>query len=137
MGEPNEDMVWDVLDAAAGDPWGFRQWNADDRWRLAARRCDSRRRSRAGIGPHATPLSWCRVSPSEGSGRAQVDDQGRPDGCPRVARVSEPVAVRIGSPRSDGDRGWLWRFARPGRQSPDHHGCDECADTHQGVEAVG
>lgn len=28
--EPVEDMVWDVLDAAAGDPWGFRQWNADD-----------------------------------------------------------------------------------------------------------
>ncbi|MBC9730123.1 hypothetical protein [Streptomyces sp. TRM68367] len=25
-----EDMVWDVLDAAAGDPWGFGQWNADD-----------------------------------------------------------------------------------------------------------
>ncbi|MFJ8010825.1 hypothetical protein [Streptomyces fagopyri] len=25
-----EDMVWDVLDAAAADPWGFRQWNADD-----------------------------------------------------------------------------------------------------------
>jgi hypothetical protein len=25
-----EDMVWDVLDAAAGDPWGFRRWNADD-----------------------------------------------------------------------------------------------------------
>ncbi|MFD6534402.1 hypothetical protein [Streptomyces sp. NPDC060184] len=25
-----EDTVWDVLDAAAGDPWGFRQWNADD-----------------------------------------------------------------------------------------------------------
>ncbi|MCY0926892.1 hypothetical protein OTB20_11895 [Streptomyces sp. H27-H1] len=25
-----EEMVWDVLDAAAGDPWGFRQWNADD-----------------------------------------------------------------------------------------------------------
>ncbi|WP_328551065.1 hypothetical protein [Streptomyces sp. NBC_00358] len=25
-----EDTMWDVLDAAAGDPWGFRQWNADD-----------------------------------------------------------------------------------------------------------
>ncbi|MER5472539.1 hypothetical protein [Streptomyces sp. NPDC002685] len=25
-----EDTVWDVLDAAAGDPWGFHQWNADD-----------------------------------------------------------------------------------------------------------
>ncbi|MDO0929937.1 hypothetical protein QQY24_33135 [Streptomyces sp. TG1A-8] len=25
-----EDMVWDVLDAAAADPWGFRQWDADD-----------------------------------------------------------------------------------------------------------
>ncbi|MGW5679543.1 hypothetical protein ACWEV4_31455 [Streptomyces sp. NPDC003860] len=25
-----EDMVWDVLDAAAADPWGFRQWNTDD-----------------------------------------------------------------------------------------------------------
>ncbi|MDX3370119.1 hypothetical protein PV387_29530 [Streptomyces sp. ME02-6987-2C] len=25
-----EDMVWDVLDAAAGDPWGFRQWNTED-----------------------------------------------------------------------------------------------------------
>ena len=23
-------MVWDVLDAAAADPFGFRQWNADD-----------------------------------------------------------------------------------------------------------
>ncbi|MCX4571757.1 hypothetical protein OHB41_00725 [Streptomyces sp. NBC_01571] len=28
--EDVEDTVWDVLDAAAGDPWGFRQWNADD-----------------------------------------------------------------------------------------------------------
>ncbi|MGW4983352.1 hypothetical protein [Streptomyces mirabilis] len=28
--EHAEDTVWDVLDAAAGDPWGFRQWNADD-----------------------------------------------------------------------------------------------------------
>ncbi|MFF8545057.1 type II toxin-antitoxin system RelE/ParE family toxin [Streptomyces werraensis] len=26
-----EDMVWDVLDAAAADPWSFEQWNADDR----------------------------------------------------------------------------------------------------------
>jgi hypothetical protein len=25
-----EDTVWDVLDAAAGNPWGFGQWNADD-----------------------------------------------------------------------------------------------------------
>ncbi|MFE1272497.1 hypothetical protein [Streptomyces sp. NPDC058758] len=25
-----EDTVWDVLDAAAADPWGFRQWNEDD-----------------------------------------------------------------------------------------------------------
>ncbi|MBP5880740.1 hypothetical protein QA995_42920 [Streptomyces scabiei] len=25
-----EDTVWDVLDAAAGDPWGFGQWNAED-----------------------------------------------------------------------------------------------------------
>ncbi|MFJ1588342.1 hypothetical protein ACIOC1_34090 [Streptomyces sp. NPDC088197] len=25
-----EDTVWDVLDAAAGDPWGFQQWNRDD-----------------------------------------------------------------------------------------------------------
>ncbi|WP_445282587.1 hypothetical protein [Streptomyces sp. DSM 118148] len=25
-----EDMVWDVLDAAAGNPWGFRQWDASD-----------------------------------------------------------------------------------------------------------
>ncbi|MCX5077667.1 hypothetical protein OG321_34885 [Streptomyces sp. NBC_00424] len=25
-----EDTVWDVLDAAAADPWGFRQFNADD-----------------------------------------------------------------------------------------------------------
>ncbi|MCX4428442.1 hypothetical protein [Streptomyces mirabilis] len=25
-----EDTVWDVLDAAAADPWGFGQWNADD-----------------------------------------------------------------------------------------------------------
>jgi hypothetical protein len=28
--EHAEDTVWDVLDAAAADPWGFRQWNADD-----------------------------------------------------------------------------------------------------------
>ncbi|WP_327713263.1 hypothetical protein OG912_38775 (plasmid) [Streptomyces sp. NBC_00464] len=28
--EDVEDMVWDVLDTAAADPWGFRQWNADD-----------------------------------------------------------------------------------------------------------
>ncbi|MGR4852023.1 hypothetical protein [Streptomyces sp. LARHCF252] len=28
--EHAEDTVWDVMDAAAGDPWGFRQWNADD-----------------------------------------------------------------------------------------------------------
>ncbi|MFE6225549.1 hypothetical protein [Streptomyces sp. NPDC057854] len=25
-----EDTVWDVLDAAAANPWGFRRWNADD-----------------------------------------------------------------------------------------------------------
>ncbi|MEU9496556.1 hypothetical protein AB0D73_32855 [Streptomyces sp. NPDC048215] len=25
-----EDIVWDVLGAAAADPWGFRQWNAED-----------------------------------------------------------------------------------------------------------
>ncbi|MEW1678093.1 hypothetical protein AB0O47_33380 [Streptomyces noursei] len=25
-----EDTVWDVLDAAAGDPWGFGQWNTED-----------------------------------------------------------------------------------------------------------
>ncbi|MDX2565332.1 hypothetical protein PV371_37845 [Streptomyces sp. TX20-6-3] len=25
-----EDTVWDVLDAAAVDPWGFQQWNTDD-----------------------------------------------------------------------------------------------------------
>ena len=23
-------MVWDLLDAAAADPWGFRQWNPAD-----------------------------------------------------------------------------------------------------------
>lgn len=28
--EHAEDTVWDVLDAAAADPWGFLQWNADD-----------------------------------------------------------------------------------------------------------
>ncbi|MFE9853436.1 hypothetical protein ACFYPN_32240 [Streptomyces sp. NPDC005576] len=28
--EHAEDTVWDVLDAAAADPWGFRQWNSDD-----------------------------------------------------------------------------------------------------------
>ncbi|MGW9068586.1 hypothetical protein ACWGQT_03960 [Streptomyces yangpuensis] len=28
--EHAEDTVWDVLDAAAADPWGFPQWNADD-----------------------------------------------------------------------------------------------------------
>ncbi len=28
--EHAEDTVWDVLDAAAADPWGFRQFNADD-----------------------------------------------------------------------------------------------------------
>ncbi|MFD3809227.1 hypothetical protein ACFWSF_39580 [Streptomyces sp. NPDC058611] len=28
--EHAEGTVWDVLDAAAADPWGFRQWNADD-----------------------------------------------------------------------------------------------------------
>ncbi|MFK0258641.1 hypothetical protein [Streptomyces sp. NPDC090445] len=28
--EPAEDTVWDVLDAAAADPWGFGQFNADD-----------------------------------------------------------------------------------------------------------
>ncbi|MDX3539602.1 hypothetical protein PV721_35810 [Streptomyces sp. MB09-01] len=28
--EHAEDTVWDVLDAAAADPWGFGQWNADD-----------------------------------------------------------------------------------------------------------
>ncbi|WP_329332671.1 hypothetical protein OG252_51985 [Streptomyces sp. NBC_01352] len=27
--EDVEDTVWDVLDAA-GDPWGFQQWNAED-----------------------------------------------------------------------------------------------------------
>ncbi|MFF0001540.1 hypothetical protein [Streptomyces avermitilis] len=28
--EHAEQMVWDVLDAAAGNPWGFPQWDADD-----------------------------------------------------------------------------------------------------------
>ncbi|WP_405526277.1 DUF6247 family protein [Streptomyces avidinii] len=28
--EHAEATVWDVLDAAAADPWGFGQWNADD-----------------------------------------------------------------------------------------------------------
>ncbi|MFD6280165.1 hypothetical protein ACFWFI_32085 [Streptomyces sp. NPDC060209] len=28
--EHAEDIVWDVLDAAAADPWGFRQWNTED-----------------------------------------------------------------------------------------------------------
>nr|WSX47859.1 hypothetical protein OG409_02160 [Streptomyces sp. NBC_00974] len=28
--EHAEEMVWDVLDAAAADPWGFGQWNAND-----------------------------------------------------------------------------------------------------------
>ncbi|GGU16476.1 hypothetical protein [Streptomyces lateritius] len=28
--EHAEQMVWDVLDAAAGDPWGFPQWDAGD-----------------------------------------------------------------------------------------------------------
>ncbi|WP_371097237.1 hypothetical protein [Streptomyces sanglieri] len=28
--EHAEDTVWDVLDAAAANPWGFRQFNADD-----------------------------------------------------------------------------------------------------------
>lgn len=28
--EHAEDTVWDVLDAAAADPWGFRQWNTED-----------------------------------------------------------------------------------------------------------
>lgn len=25
-----EETVWDVLDAAAANPWGFTQWDADD-----------------------------------------------------------------------------------------------------------
>ncbi|WP_407835301.1 hypothetical protein ACE1OC_00930 [Streptomyces sp. DSM 116496] len=28
--EDAENTVWDVLDAAVVDPWGFRQWNPDD-----------------------------------------------------------------------------------------------------------
>ncbi|MFM9700060.1 hypothetical protein [Streptomyces europaeiscabiei] len=28
--EHAEQMVWDVLVAAAADPWGFGQWDADD-----------------------------------------------------------------------------------------------------------
>ncbi|MFJ3520428.1 MULTISPECIES: hypothetical protein [unclassified Streptomyces] len=28
--EPAEETVWDLLDAAAADPWGFRQWDPDD-----------------------------------------------------------------------------------------------------------
>ncbi|KOU75135.1 hypothetical protein ADK57_06645 [Streptomyces sp. MMG1533] len=28
--EHAEQMVWDVLDAAAGNPWGFPQWDAGD-----------------------------------------------------------------------------------------------------------
>ncbi|MFE9859215.1 hypothetical protein [Streptomyces sp. NPDC005780] len=28
--EHAEQMVWDVLDAAAGNPWGFLQWDAGD-----------------------------------------------------------------------------------------------------------
>ncbi|WP_406835017.1 hypothetical protein ACICHK_41330 (plasmid) [Streptomyces sp. AHU1] len=28
--EQVEDMVWDVLDATAADPWGFEQWNTED-----------------------------------------------------------------------------------------------------------
>ncbi len=28
--ERDEDMVWDVLVAAGGDPFAFRQWNTDD-----------------------------------------------------------------------------------------------------------
>ncbi|MFD3557039.1 hypothetical protein ACFWWA_33785 [Streptomyces goshikiensis] len=28
--EHAEEMVWDLLDAAAADPWGFRQWDPDD-----------------------------------------------------------------------------------------------------------
>ncbi|MFZ3562777.1 type II toxin-antitoxin system RelE family toxin [Streptomyces sp. BH097] len=25
-----EQLVWDVLDAAAGNPWGFQQWDTSD-----------------------------------------------------------------------------------------------------------
>lgn len=28
--EHAEGMVWDILDAAAADPWGFHQWNPGD-----------------------------------------------------------------------------------------------------------
>ncbi|MFF4542158.1 hypothetical protein [Streptomyces aureus] len=28
--EHAEQMLWDVLDAAAGNPWGFPQWDAGD-----------------------------------------------------------------------------------------------------------
>ncbi|MCX5015198.1 MULTISPECIES: hypothetical protein [unclassified Streptomyces] len=28
--EHAEETVWDLLDAAAADPWGFRQWDAGD-----------------------------------------------------------------------------------------------------------
>jgi hypothetical protein len=28
--EHAEQMVWDVLDAAAGNPWGFPQWDSGD-----------------------------------------------------------------------------------------------------------
>ncbi|MFC8349581.1 hypothetical protein [Streptomyces sp. NPDC057280] len=28
--ERAEQMAWDVLDAAAGNPWGFPQWDASD-----------------------------------------------------------------------------------------------------------
>jgi hypothetical protein len=28
--EHAEEMVWDVLVAAAADPWGFRQWDVGD-----------------------------------------------------------------------------------------------------------
>ncbi|MFG2986988.1 hypothetical protein ACGFYQ_38045 [Streptomyces sp. NPDC048258] len=28
--EHAEETVWDLLDAAATDPWGFRQWGAGD-----------------------------------------------------------------------------------------------------------
>ncbi|WP_329537346.1 hypothetical protein OG568_53880 (plasmid) [Streptomyces sp. NBC_01450] len=28
--EHAEQMVWDVLDAATGNPWGFPQWDAGD-----------------------------------------------------------------------------------------------------------
>ncbi|WP_405497334.1 hypothetical protein [Streptomyces sp. NBC_00096] len=28
--EHAEETVWDILDAAAADPWGFSRWNADD-----------------------------------------------------------------------------------------------------------